>query len=54
MVARRIAELMDQGLIEAVVLKGAKSYRLSDRGKLILPVLKVVLKSGEVFQKAFR
>ena len=54
MIARRVSELLEHNLIETIKTDRIKTYRLSKRGRLIIPVLTMMLKSGEIFQRAMK
>lgn len=51
MVARRVAELLEHGLIEALEKDGIKTYRLTEEGKMLLPVLRIMGKTGELLKR---
>lgn len=54
MVARRISELLESGLISVSFSGGNKSYSLTREGKILLPLLGSMMTIGEKFSKMSR
>ena len=51
MIARRVSELLDNGLIETFSEKETKFYRLTESGHVMLPVLQSMMRSGQLLSE---